>query len=83
MGGPTVACEHVPAGQAEPLGTSCPRCGSAQSLRVCATCGYVSCCESQLAHDTEHFRESGHPVIRPYPLSDRAWTWCYKCDRYV
>lgn len=79
----TRTCEHVPADQAVPQGVSCPDCGSTHSLRVCSTCGYVSCCESQHGHDRDHWRETGHPVIRPFPLSDRGWTWCYECGRYV
>jgi CPA1 family monovalent cation:H+ antiporter len=77
------ACEHLPAEQAVPQGTSCPKCGSAHSLRVCSTCGYVACCESQFGHNKEHWKESGHPVIRPYPLSESGWTWCYGCGRYL
>lgn len=55
------------------------------SLRVCLTCGHVGCCESQLAHNTEHARASGHHLIQPMSrgLPGRAWTWCYGCDAYV
>jgi uncharacterized UBP type Zn finger protein len=52
-------------------------------LRVCATCGYVGCCESQRAHDTEHWRRTGHPIIRSLPLGKRAFTWCYACNAYL
>jgi CPA1 family monovalent cation:H+ antiporter len=50
---------------------------------VCATCGYVGCCESQRAHDTQHWRETGHPVIRSLPLTERSFTWCYACNDYL
>jgi uncharacterized UBP type Zn finger protein len=50
---------------------------------VCSTCGYTACCESQYGHNTEHWRETGHAVIRPYPVSDRGWTWCYACGKYL
>jgi CPA1 family monovalent cation:H+ antiporter len=50
---------------------------------MCSTCGYVACCESQLGHNKEHWKQSGHPVIKPYPLSESGWTWCYACGKYL
>jgi len=79
----TAICEHVPADQASPRASACEDCGSRSSLRLCATCGYVGCCESQLGHDREHALGQGHPVIRSLPLTDRSFTWCYSCGRYV
>lgn len=68
---------------AEPREERCEACGVTRSLRVCATCGYVGCCESQRAHDTQHWRESGHSVIRSLPLTERSFIWCYACNDYL
>jgi ubiquitin-hydrolase Zn-finger-containing protein len=43
----------------------------------------VGCCESQRAHDKQHWREPGHPIIRSHPLGDRSFTWCYACNDYL
>jgi len=76
-------CEHVPEKVADPRANTCEDCGSRFNLRVCTECGYVGCCESQLAHDREHATEAGHPVIRSLPLSKQSFTWCYRCRSYV
>ena len=60
----------------------CEACGLTEDLRICLTCGYVGCCESHGSHDTEHFRLSGHPFIRPQ-LSDYHWVWCYQCNAFL
>ncbi len=76
-------CTHMPAESAEPRSDRCEDCGSGFNLRVCADCGYVGCCESQLGHDRDHARETNHPVIRSMPVGPRSFTWCYACRRYV
>ncbi|PYQ57813.1 MAG: hypothetical protein DMF58_17335 [Acidobacteria bacterium] len=38
----------------------CEACRRPSPLRRCLTCGYVGCCESYGAHDTEHAHASGH-----------------------
>lgn len=76
-------CEHVPAEMAEPRSDSCEGCGSTFNLRVCSACGHVGCCESQRAHNTAHYRETGHPVIRSLPLGRGSFTWCYECRSYL
>ncbi|MGH7614406.1 MAG: UBP-type zinc finger domain-containing protein [Gemmatimonadales bacterium] len=43
----------------------------------------MGCCESHRAHDTHHWRESGHPIIRSLPLTERSFTWCYVCNSYL
>jgi uncharacterized UBP type Zn finger protein len=43
----------------------------------------VGCCESLNAHNTAHYRDSGHPVIRSMPLGEDSFTWCYECERYL
>lgn len=70
---------HAPAVRAD----RCEACGVDGSLRVCTTCGYVGCCESQRAHDTRHWRETGHAIIRSLPLTERSFTWCYACNDYL
>lgn len=46
-------------------------------LRVCLTCGYVGCCDdSKNKHATQHFKSSGHPLIKSLEPGE-DWTWCY------
>jgi uncharacterized UBP type Zn finger protein len=46
-------------------------------LRVCLTCGHVGCCDSSPhQHATEHFRKTGHPVMRSAEPGE-SWRWCY------
>lgn len=85
MGGvqETITCPHVPAAFSDPRAEACERCGEVRNLRVCVGCGHVGCCESLNAHNTAHYRDSGHPVIRSLPLGEGSFTWCYECDRYL
>ena len=78
----TTICTHVSADLAEPRSAACEACGETRNLRACAACGHVGCCESLQAHNTAHFRASGHPVIRSLPL-DGGFTWCYECESYL
>jgi uncharacterized UBP type Zn finger protein len=75
-------CTHVPSQLAGPRAEVCEVCGETRNLRVCAHCGHVGCCESLGAHNTQHFRESGHRVIRSVPVG-QGFTWCYGCGRYL
>lgn len=77
------ACTHVPEVVAQPVSDRCEECGSGSSLRLCATCGHVGCCESQLGHGQAHALGAAHPVIKSLPLGPRAFTWCYDCRGYV
>jgi len=61
---------------------ACEVCGLNESLRICLTCGFVGCCESYGAHDTEHSRAKQHPFIRPH-LCDYNWLWCYACNAFL
>jgi hypothetical protein len=61
---------------------ACEACGRPSPLRRCLTCGYVGCCESYGAHDTEHARASGHLFIRPHNC-DYDWLWCYGCNAFL
>lgn len=62
--------------------TSCEVCGIKDDLRICLTCGAVFCCESSNSHNTEHFKKTGHPFIRPHNLPF-DWLWCYKCMAFL
>ncbi|MBI2541753.1 UBP-type zinc finger domain-containing protein [Candidatus Woesearchaeota archaeon] len=60
----------------------CEVCSDKEHLRLCASCGFVGCCESHNAHDTEHFRKTGHPIIKTIHCN-YDFTWCYKCEAYL
>jgi uncharacterized UBP type Zn finger protein len=46
-------------------------------LRMCLTCGYVGCCDSSPhRHASEHFAQTGHPVMRSIEPGEN-WRWCY------
>ena len=76
------ACEHVDEIRtdwpqaAEPV---CEECSGESwvSLRRCATCGHVGCCDSRPGrHATAHHQQTGHPMIETLqPGQD--WVWCY------
>ncbi len=78
----TESCEHLPDELPEPQATSCQECGSRVSLRLCATCGHVGCCESQRGDARAHALTEGHPVIYQMPAPD-GFIWCYEERRYV
>lgn len=61
----------------------CEECGSHEELRLCVTCGHTGCCESQLAHGTKHWIETGHPNTIPATQGPIRWRWCYEDDIYV
>jgi CPA1 family monovalent cation:H+ antiporter len=68
---------------AAPRSNVCETCGISGPLRVCMTCGYVGCCESRNSHDTMHWRETGHAIIRALPLTEKSFTWCYEHQAYL
>jgi uncharacterized UBP type Zn finger protein len=76
------ACSHVPVTLAEPSGARCEACGSTFNLRMCATCGYVGCCESQAGDARRHALTEHHPVICSMPVGS-GFTWCYEEHAYV
>lgn len=46
-------------------------------LRLCATCGYVGCCDqSKNKHSAKHFQTMNHPLIRSFEPGE-DWGWCY------
>lgn len=81
-GGAQTACSHVPGTLAAPSGGRCEACGSRSSLRMCATCGHVGCCESQAGHARAHALAEHHPVIVSLPVGE-GFTWCYEENAYV
>ncbi|MGX9789369.1 UBP-type zinc finger domain-containing protein [Mycobacterium sp. MMS18-G62] len=82
-------CEHLAADVVEPQprtpGT-CQECDELGEdtwahLRMCLTCGHVGCCDSSPhQHASEHFRRTGHPVMRSAEPGEN-WRWCYIDDR--
>ena len=76
-GGTQTACAHLPTETATPSGERCEECGSGHSLRMCATCGHVGCCDnSPNRHATAHWHATEHPLIRSYEPGE-DWWWCY------
>ena len=75
-------CAHRPDKLATPRGSACQECGSTYSLRMCATCGHVGCCDSQAGDARRHFEQTGHEVMASMPVG-RGFVWCYADDRYV
>ena len=86
LGGAKTACSHVPDQIATPSGDRCEECGSSHSLRMCATCGHVGCCESQAGprpppcprvRPPGHHRDARGPrlhlVLRGEPLRRLTW----------
>jgi hypothetical protein len=46
-------------------------------LRLCLTCGRVSCCDSSPGrHASRHAGQVGHPVVRSFEPGE-TWRWCY------
>lgn len=47
-------------------------------LRLCLVCGHVGCCDTSPGkHATQHFHETGHPVMRSFEPGQEAMRWCY------
>jgi len=78
-------CEHLASDNAEPEPGTPGRCLDCAEdgeftwahLRMCMTCGHVGCCDSSPhQHATEHFRTTGHPVMRSAEPGE-SWRWCY------
>ena len=75
-------CAHAPTVVAPPSGNRCEECGSDNRLRMCATCGHVGCCESQLGHARAHALREDHLVILQVPVGG-GWAWCYAENHYL
>jgi uncharacterized UBP type Zn finger protein len=77
-------CSHVDLAPSDigPASEVCVDCvalgDSWPALRLCLLCGYVGCCDkSKNKHAREHFRQTGHPLTRPYKERGMDWVWCY------
>jgi hypothetical protein len=62
-----------------PSGDGCAEClaggGWWLHLRRCAACGHVGCCDtSPSQHATQHFEDTGHPVIQSFEPGE-SWFW--------
>jgi uncharacterized UBP type Zn finger protein len=82
------SCEHVKAAnpKVQAGAEGCEECLKEGqrwvALRVCMTCGHVGCCDSSPGrHANQHFKQTGHAVMRPHE-SD-GWKWCYIHEAYV
>jgi hypothetical protein len=69
-----------------PSGTGCAECDAAGGwwvhLRRCAACGHIGCCDDSLArHATQHWRATGHPIIRSFEPGE-DWFWDYQRNDY-
>ena len=81
-------CEHLGLADptVEPLSKTCRECVAIGQrpveLRMCLICGNVACCDSTPGrHASQHFHDTGHPVMKPYK-SD-GWMWCYVHQSYT
>ncbi|GHJ15634.1 MULTISPECIES: UBP-type zinc finger domain-containing protein [unclassified Micromonospora] len=80
-----MSCPHLTgAGDAEPaITTECPDCVAVGNrdwvhLRACLSCGHVGCCDSSpYQHASQHFRSTGHPVMRSIEPGE-SWRWCFE-----
>lgn len=75
-------CQHVNQIQdVKPNAQGCEVClrtgGWWVNLRLCRICGHVGCCDdSPGKHATQHFHETGHPVIQ-LGIGGGEDLWCY------
>ena len=79
-------CAHFAdqvSGTVAPKAAVCQECGIEGPLRMCATCGYVGCCESRASHDTDHWRATGHAIIVRMPIDEGSWSYCYEHTAYL
>jgi len=64
-----------------PQADGCVTClesgGTWVHLRLCATCGYVGCCDSSPnKHASAHARTTDHPIVQSFE-PEEDWFWCY------
>ncbi|HZD58036.1 MAG TPA: UBP-type zinc finger domain-containing protein [Anaerolineales bacterium] len=77
-------CQHLnQATEVEARSDGCEECVQLRErwvhLRMCMICGHVGCCSSSKhEHAYQHFKETGHPLIKPYDQSGMDWIWCYE-----
>lgn len=76
-------CSHLKETEIKPAAKyQCDKCIALGDtwvhLRACQTCGEVHCCDnSKNRHATNHYLETGHPVIISAEPGER-WGWCYE-----
>jgi hypothetical protein len=68
--------------EVKPSGTGCVECDAREGwwfhLRRCALCGHVGCCDNSPGqHATNHFKETGHPVMQSFEPEEN-WFWDYR-----
>ncbi len=88
MDGPATPCEHLTATFARhPRSMTCGQCAADgltwTALRLCLTCGWVSCSdESPGQHAKGHYEETDHAVAAATEPGS-TWRWCYVHERAV
>ncbi|HTF17037.1 MAG TPA: UBP-type zinc finger domain-containing protein [Chryseolinea sp.] len=82
-------CQHIGALKTllTPQSLQCDECVKIKSrwvhLRTCQTCGVTLCCDSSPhKHATQHFQQTGHPVVISAERGER-WMWCYADEQFV
>jgi uncharacterized UBP type Zn finger protein len=81
-------CEHVLGPVAvTPSDSGCTEClkigGEWVHLRLCLTCGMVSCCDqSPNRHATKHYQQTQHPAVQSMEQGE-DWRWCYADQLYA
>jgi uncharacterized UBP type Zn finger protein len=81
-------CDHLSAvRQTDPRAGPCADCVAEGTrtvhLRMCLTCGRVSCCDSSSGkHARRHHEQTGHPLIRSVEPGEH-WVWCYPDEAYL
>ncbi len=68
-----------------PSGDGCVDCLAAGGwwfhLRRCTACGHIGCCDSSPSqHATNHFRDTGHSIIRSYEPGE-DWFYDYRTEQ--
>ncbi len=77
-----VVCEHLDQiRNVTPSSEGCEEClkigDSWVHLRICRICGQVGCCDSSKnKHATNHFLETGHPIIKSFEPGE-DWSYCF------
>jgi uncharacterized UBP type Zn finger protein len=77
-------CTHLDLiNDVEPSSRVCDQCvelgESWPALRMCLICGHVGCCEdAKHQHALNHYRDTGHPLVKPYRERGMNWIWCYE-----
>ena len=76
-------CTHLELiNDVEPSADVCVQCvelgDTWPALRMCLICGHVGCCEDGNRHAEQHWKETGHPLMRPHRSKSMDWIWCYE-----